>query len=291
MTTKLSVTVRTDIGRVRKTNEDAFLFADLEKGRFESRAAVERFEVSPRGAVLAVSDGMGGHKAGEVASALTLEALYKSLTQNAPRGEADNRIKEAVVKANQEVVAAGKRPSLANMGATLTAVLVDGGDAYIAEVGDSRAYLLRNGELRQLTEDQSFVQAMVKAGGMSPEEAAASSWRNVILQAIGHESNLKVALGKLALRQRDLLILCSDGLTSLVSDDDLRAEILATTTLDDACDRLVALANERGGTDNITVLLAGVNGDLPAVQREERISDTYNTLERFSSPRVVRGAS
>ena len=177
------------------------------------------------------------------------------------------------------------------MGATLTAVLVDENEAYIAEVGDSRAYLLRGGVLRQLTEDQSFVQAMINAGEISSQEANTSAWRNVILQAVGHDTQLKVALGKLSLRQRDLLILCSDGLTSQVSDDDVCATILGASTLAAACDRLIALANERGGGDNITVLLAGVGGDLPAAGREERFSDTYRTLVRFASPRIARGSS
>jgi serine/threonine protein phosphatase PrpC len=290
MTTKLSVTVKSDVGRVREINEDAFLFADLERGQFAGSDAIARFDVGSRGALLAVSDGMGGHKAGEVASAITLESLYRALVETAPGGKAE-RIKGAVEQANQAVVEAGKRPSLAEMGATLTAVLVEGGEAYIAEVGDSRAYLLRDGVLRQLTEDQSFTQAMVNAGGMSPEEANTSAWRNVILQAMGHAAELKVALGRLSLRQRDLLLLCSDGLTSQVSDADVRDAILATSTLDAACERLVALANERGGADNITVLLAGVGGDLPAVQREERFSDTYRTLVPFIPPRVVRGPS
>ena len=289
MTTKLNVIAKTEIGRVRKTNEDAFLFADLERGPFGRAVDHARFAVGSRGALLAVSDGMGGHKAGEVASSMTLDSFYRALAENAPRGDADGRIKDAAARANEDVVAAGRRPSLADMGATLTAVLVEGGEAYIAEVGDSRAYLLRDGVLRQLTEDQSFVQAMVNAGGMSPEEAHGSSWRNVILQAIGHEPQLKVALGKLALRQRDLLILCSDGLTTEVDDAELRDAILATKTLDEACEHLVALANDHGGRDNITVMLAGVSGDLPPLVREERFSDTYSTLVRFSSPRVVHG--
>ncbi len=291
MTTKLSVTVKTDVGRIRERNEDAFLFADLEKGTFEGRGTVARFDVGSRGALLAVSDGMGGHNAGEVASAMTLDSLYRALVQTAPVGGADDRIKGAVEQANRAVVDAGKRPSLAEMGATLTAVLVEGGDAYIAEVGDSRAYLLRDGVLRQLTEDQSFIQALVNAGGMTREEASTSSWRNVILQAMGHTGELKVAIGRLSLRQRDLLILCSDGLTSLVHDEEIRDAILATTTLDVACERLVALANERGGTDNITVLLAGVGGDLPAAQREERFSDTYATLASFVPPKVSQGSA
>ncbi len=294
MTTKLSVAAKTDVGRKRETNEDAFLVADLEKGTFDERDGVTRFEVGRRGALLAVSDGMGGHRAGEVASAMTLESLYQALARTTPEGvvgEPDVRMEGAVQEANKTVATAGQRPSFANMGATLTAVLVEGGEAYIAEVGDSRAYLLREGVLHQLTEDQSFTQAMVNAGGMRPEEAQASSWHNVILQAIGYTGALKVALSKLSLRNRDLLVLCSDGLTNELSDADLCAEILATSTLDAARDRLVALANERGGADNITVLLAGAGGDVPAAKPGERFADTYSTLVSFVPPRVARGVS
>jgi PPM family protein phosphatase len=287
MTTRLSVAVKTDIGRTRTTNEDAFLFADVANGVPETTEGIARFDVGPRGALLSVSDGMGGHNAGEVASAMTLQSLYETLVEHGPGAETGARIKAAVEQANLKVIAAGRRPSLADMGATVTAILVAGGEAHIAEVGDSRAYLLRGGVLRRITEDQNFAQVLISSGQMTPDEANASPWRNVLLQAMGHSLDLKVALGTLALRQRDLLILCSDGLTSHVSDLELRNVVLSAASLDVACDRLVALANERGGTDNITVLVAGVRGDLPAWQAGERISDTYHTRTVFDAAQAA----
>ncbi len=178
MPTKLSVAVRTDIGRVRATNEDAVLFADLAADVPETSAGV--YPASPSGRRAPCSSfpaGMGGHKAGEVASRMTIESLHRSLVEQDRDGSTDERIRQAVEHANREVSAAGKRPSLSNMGATVTAILVVDGEAHIAEVGDSRAYLLRGGVLRQVTEDQSFVQVMVNATGMSAEDANASSLR------------------------------------------------------------------------------------------------------------------
>lgn len=218
MTTRLSVAVKTDIGRTRTTNEDAYLFADVASGVPKTTNGVARFDIGARGALLAISDGMGGHNAGEVASAMTLVSLYRTLVEHGPGAETGARIKAAVEQANLRVFEAGQRPSLANMGATVTAILVAGEEAHIAEVGDSRAYLLRGGVMRPITEDQNFAQVLVQSGQMTPDEANASPWRSVLLQAMGHSLDLKVALGTLALRQRDLLVICSDGLTAHVGD-------------------------------------------------------------------------
>jgi serine/threonine protein phosphatase PrpC len=283
--TRLTVAMKSDPGRVRGTNEDSVLAGDLAGGVPVPSAGVTRFEVGPRGALLALSDGMGGHKAGEVASTMTLESLFRALTERAGGEAAGDRVRQAVEKANEDVFKAGRRPSLADMGATLTAVLVTGAEAYVAEVGDSRAYVLREGVLHQMTEDQNLAQVLARAGQLTPEEANASQWRSVLLQAIGHTLDLKISLGKLSLRQRDLLVLCSDGLTTHVTNDEVRDAVLAAPTVDMACERLIALANDRGGTDNVTVLLAGVAGDLPRARQGERIVDTYRTLRTFEATR------
>lgn len=280
---RLTVAARSDIGRVRERNEDAVLVADLVAGEIFPGEATARFEVGDRGALLAVSDGMGGEKGGDVAAAMSLASVHRALADGFSRPDSE-RVAAAVQQANADVFAAGRRPSLAHMGATMTAVLVDGSTAYIAEVGDSRAYLLRGGELRQITRDQNFAQALLDAGLLTPEAARASPLRHVLVQAIGHTSTLKVAIGALALRQRDCLLLCSDGLTSKLTDDDVREVILAASTLDAACAALVAMANARGGEDNITAVLAGVNGDLPAATRDESISETYRVLCSFDQP-------
>ncbi len=271
--------------------------ADVEGGAVAPQGGVSRFDVGPRGALIAVSDGMGGHKAGEVASSLTLETLYRALsssgserTDSSDSSDSGARIKAAVEEAHENVAqTAGQRPSLSDMGATLTAILIDGLRAHVAEVGDSRAYLLRGGELRQLTEDQNMAQAMVTAGQLSAEEAKTSPLSKILIQAMGHTPQIRVAVGTLELRARDLLVLCSDGLTSYVSDDELRQALLSSPSLDGACERLVQMANERGGSDNITVVLAGVSGDVPALSPGERISTTYKAPPVSVGPPGVGG--
>jgi serine/threonine protein phosphatase PrpC len=167
------------------------------------------------------------------------------------------------------------------MGATLTAMYLQGPTAYIAEVGDSRAYLLRRGELVQVTRDQSYVQLLVEAGAMRPEEAAVAPSKNVILQAMGQRDDVQVALGRLELRQRDCFILCSDGLTNELSEAEIRQTVLGAPNMHVACAMLINLAKNHGGKDNITVILGGVSGDLPASMPGEAVSDTLQVLQEF----------
>jgi protein phosphatase len=167
------------------------------------------------------------------------------------------------------------------MGATLTAVYVRGMAAYVSEVGDSRAYLLRAGLITQLTKDQSYVQMLVDSGAVDPDRAQSLPFRNVILQAMGHQPDVIVALGRLELRHRDCLLLCSDGLSNELSDTEIREVFLASPDLASAADNLVGLANERGGRDNATVVLTGVGGDLPAPGPREGIDKTYRIIETF----------
>lgn len=283
MTTRLAVAARTDVGRVRQQNEDGFLVADVAGNEAVAvDGPTARFEVGARGAVLAVSDGMGGHAAGEIASAMSLAALHRELRERTSQIDGDLRVQHAVERANQDVHAAGQAPS--RMGATLTAVLVEDGRAHIAQVGDSRAYLLRNGQVRQVTHDQSYVQVLLDTHVIDEREAAQSPLRNVLLQAIGQRAKVKVALGTLELRAKDCLLLCSDGLWGKVTDAEMRDLVLASETLDEACEKLVRVANERGGDDNITVLLAGVGGDVPPQDPRESISDTFRVLATFEAP-------
>ena len=279
----LSVAGQTDIGKVREKNEDTFVVADLSGGTLLEETTHARFDVGDRGVLLAVSDGMGGAQAGEVASALVVETLTRALKDapaDAPRPALMN---DAIQKAHQAVWDTAKRESK-KMGATLTAVFVHQGQAYIAEVGDSRAYLLRAGKMCQLTHDQSMVQMLVDTGVIEPEQAEHSPIRNVILQAMGNQPNVKVALAKLELRDRDCLVLCSDGLTGMVHDDEIRDVVLASGRPEVACGQLVDLANERGGKDNITVVIAGVGGGLSRPATGESIKDTFQVLATFDPP-------
>ncbi|HEX7666082.1 MAG TPA: PP2C family serine/threonine-protein phosphatase, partial [Polyangiaceae bacterium] len=253
---KLSVAAMTDIGRTRTSNQDAFVVAPLAAEALpisENRAAAV-LEVEPRPVLLAVSDGMGGAAAGEVASALVVESLRRSLP--AESASWDLSIQSAVARANEEVWKAAQTPKHHGMGATLTAVCVHGNEAHVAEVGDSRAYIVRGGQIRQITRDQSYVQMLLDAGAVSPDEAAHSPMKNVILSAMGIKPEVRVEMGHFALDAGDTILVCCDGLTNEVADHDI-ARVLATSPSPaDACTMLVQLANEHGGHDNITVIVA-----------------------------------
>jgi serine/threonine protein phosphatase PrpC len=284
MPLNLTVYGQTDVGLVRPKNEDAFVIADITGGNLVREPQVCRFEVGERGVLLAVSDGMGGEKAGEVASALVVESLRRSIASQPPRAPDDALMNKAVASANREVWEAAHAIGREKMGATLTAVYVHGPVAHIAEVGDSRAFLLRGGVIQQVTKDQSYVQLLVDARAVTPEEAERSPMKNVILQAMGQSPTVQVALGRLELRNKDCFVLCSDGMSNKVQTNEVRDVILGSRRLDEACARLVQLAKERGGEDNITVIVAGVSGDLPVLTPGESIDDTLQILQEFDAP-------
>jgi serine/threonine protein phosphatase PrpC len=282
---KLTVAAKTDVGKVRTNNEDAFVVADLNRGDRASMAALTEFDVKERGLLLAVSDGMGGEQAGEVASALVVDTLRRVLAANAPETEESKTaitrlIETAVTKANEEVFAAAVDPNKRGMGATLTAIYVNGAEAYIVEIGDSRAYLLRGRRMRQMTRDQSFVQLLLDSGAITEEEAQNYPHKNIILQAFGQQKKLNIALGRLTLRRGDRLLLCSDGLSNKVTPDEMRDVICDSATLDAAAAKMIDLANERGGDDNSTAVLAEATGDDLSVYRdEETVTQTFEVVK------------
>jgi serine/threonine protein phosphatase PrpC len=278
----LRVAARTDVGNVRTNNEDSLVVADLSgNGGAVAAGPDGRFNVGDRGVLLAVSDGMGGLMAGEVASTLVIEGLPRALREGRPSAPTDELLDSGVQKVNAKVWDTARRKGI-RMGATLTAVYVDGPIAWIAEVGDSRAYVIRAGAIAQLTKDQSLIQQLLDAGALSPEQAATSPHRGIILQALGHGPDVSVALARLELRAGDCLVLCSDGLTTHLSDEDIRDIVLSSPDLKVACDRLVDLAKERGGVDNITVMLGEVDGTLPSprVSRND-LSETFEVVRPF----------
>ncbi len=282
----LHVAGRTDTGRVRRSNEDSFVVADLTDGSVLDPPRVEsRLEVGDKGVLLAVADGMGGEVGGEVASSLTVESITQALVQVSPN---EQQVKEAVQQAHEAVKSAGRERGSLEMGTTLTALLVQGDAAFTAEVGDSRAYLLRAGSMVRLTHDQNYAQLLIDAGLLRPEDADKSPMRHVLLQAIGGKrSSVHVELGRLSLRDRDCLLLCSDGLTKAASDEEIRGVVLGASHVDEACARLVDLANTRGGEDNVTVIVAGVSGELAPARVDEDIGSTFAILESFD-PRAPR---
>lgn len=279
---RLGVFGRTDVGKLRKGNEDAFVIADLSVPTpLYATPQPLALEVGPSGVLLAVSDGMGGAQAGEVASALALHSLRQSMSAGAG-GTAEAALQASVEHANQKVWQASALPGHKGMGATLTAVLLHGNRAYVAEVGDSRAYLLRGDRFVQLTRDQSALQAMLDAGTLTRESADDFPYKNVILQAIGTTSKVVVALNRFSLRRGDCILLCSDGLSGPVKDEEIQRIVIGAPTLDAACNTLIDLANSRGGDDNITVVLAQMDGEgLPAPDGDGRLS--LVTIQAYTS--------
>lgn len=219
-------------GMVRNNNEDA-VFPDTSG---ESRGP----------AVLIVADGMGGHVAGEVASRLAVNAAASSELDAADRVAAGNRaIREEVAR----------EPDLEGMGTTMTLVVLDeSGLATVGHVGDSRAYLLRNGDLRQLTEDHTVAAEYVANGQISPEEAASHPQRHMLTRTLGLTRFINVDEVEVPLEEGDRLLLCSDGLTEMVDDAQV-SEALGDSTADEVAWKLVEMANEAGGVDNITVVV------------------------------------
>jgi serine/threonine protein phosphatase PrpC len=272
-----------DMGQVRGNNEDSFLVADL--AHASERAAptgLVNFDVTNEPVLLAVSDGMGGANAGEVASALVVESLKRAMSD--AQGDWAETIKAAVERANEEVFKASKEPGKRGMGATLTAVCLHGDQAHVAEVGDSRAYVVRGNRIRQITRDQSFVQILIDSGALKPEDAAKNPMKNVVLQAMGQSAEVKVAIGRLELRRGDRLLLCSDGLSNKITDEEMKGALGGGVALDEATRKLIAMANERGGDDNITVVVAEVGGEGLTPHREvESLTQTFKVLAEFKA--------
>jgi serine/threonine protein phosphatase PrpC len=272
---------QTDVGRVREHNEDAFTVVELDQRRsWLPGPDPGSVEVGDGRVLLAVSDGMGGEQAGEVASALTVAFLEAELRDENGRTSGATSLVTCVKRANRAVWDAAQQRGREGMGATLTAMLIHRHCAYIAEIGDSRGYLLRDSTIVQMTRDQSFVQTLVDAGTLTLEEAERSPYRNLILQAVGKTPDVNVALGRLSLRRGDRFLLCSDGLSGKVRAQEMYDIVSRGRDFRSACAQMVALANDRGGEDNITVVLAEVTGDeLPEHTEGERLSSTFQDTQ------------
>lgn len=226
----------TDVGKVRRNNQDAYLMGE---------------------SVFAVADGMGGHLAGEVASATALQPVEKLDGRVFPDAPAATRaVVDAVVEANEQVSdKAGSDPDYQGMGTTLTAALFEGRRLHLAHVGDSRAYLLRDGELSQITTDHTLVQHLIDEGQITPEEAATHPQRSIITRAIGVADHVEVDSMTLDLQLGDTILLCSDGLSGFVTDAAVKHVLLTRRPPEEQVRELVRLANEAGGGDNITAVV------------------------------------
>jgi protein phosphatase len=225
-------TCKTDTGRQRRDNEDSAM---------------------ARAPVFVVADGMGGAQAGEVASRIAIETFEPGLPD---AGTAEERLAQLVREANRRIYERSRTEhESAGMGTTLTAAYLDHGALAIAHVGDSRAYMLRDGVLKRLTQDHSLVDELVRRGKLTEQQAAEHPQRSIITRALGPEPEVEVDTWSYPARAGDILLLCSDGLTSMISEDRVAAILNSADTLDRAADELIAGANEAGGRDNITVVL------------------------------------
>lgn len=266
------------LGRVRKGNEDNFLLLNVSKSEtltssqepenliIESR----KFEIDPQGIVLAVSDGMGGALAGEVASKMAVDTVGNALLEDDPEKTASpdtfgeslvGRLYDATVYANHLIHQQGREPEFQGMGATFTGVAISPDEVDLVQVGDSRVYLLRSGSIYQITKDQSLVQQLIDSGQITAADAETHALKNVILQALGAQNEIYPVAARLVPQRDDLLLICTDGLSNKVAG--LEMQRIVFEHLDDlkmACAELIKLANENGGEDNITVILAKLTG-------------------------------
>src|ERR1700755_619116 len=270
----VELNANTNVGRVRSGNEDNYLVLDLSTQRAWTGTDGDapptemlRFEVGERGVVLVVSDGMGGALAGDVASRMAVETVRDMLADDDEDGDEDASLVESLKNATDYAnFAIHKRsqddPHCSGMGATLTAAAITKDGLSLLQVGDSRGYVIRGSRIKLATKDQSLVQQLVDVGQISEQEAETHMFRNVILQALGAQPELQPVTGRVRVFRNDLLLLCSDGLSGkLRAEDMLRIIGESDGALARACAALVDEANERGGEDNITVVLARLTGD------------------------------
>jgi len=297
---------KSDVGRVRRGNEDNFLVLELSKeqtwtgspGADAPPEDLTNFELGDKGLVLVVSDGMGGALAGDVASRMAVDSVRDTILGDHSDGDYVQEtplvecLTKATVLANRAIHDKSQEDSrCAGMGATFTGAAIRGDLLDFVQVGDSRGYILRKDQIRLATKDQSLVQQLVDVGQISEAEAETHMFRNVILQALGAQGDVKPVTGRIRLKRGDLLLLCSDGLSGKLRSEDILNIVGSNHDLSTACDELIAEANARGGEDNITVILARFTGDeleepasdritieLPEIEEEDKtLDDTYDS--------------
>lgn len=267
---KLQHSARTDVGRTRDHNEDNY-------------GVGESAQVETLGGLFVVCDGMGGHAAGEVASSLGVEMILNAYYETPGENRAEV-LEQAFVRANQLIHTEGR----GSMGTTGVAALILHDVLYIANVGDSRAYLIRKGIIHQISRDHSLVSDQIAAGLVTPEQARSLHYRNVITRALGYQQDVTVDIFRWPLQAHDIIALSSDGLHGLIEDPEI-AQILTSGPLTSTVEQLVDLANERGGTDNITLVAIEVetlDWDGPDDDDDES-ADPEATTQSFPIPQIA----
>ena len=262
----------TDVGQVRTIDEDSILAADLS---FGINSENEKF------LLLAVADGMGGHAKGEEASKIALNTLTKSVVPELFGEKSFTELLENGIKnANQEILDyTSKNPESSGMGTTAVCALVKGNDVHLANVGDSRAYVISNDEIRRVTKDHSYVQALIDEGKITEEEAREHPQKNVITKAVGIMESVEPDTMKLTLDNDESLLLCCDGVIAHLPDEDIHKIICDADDPQNACQQIVDLANERGGTDNISLIILSPKNEDETIDESATIINNENIEE------------
>jgi PPM family protein phosphatase len=278
------------VGRIRKGNEDNYLLLDItntevwtssqDAGEFIIES--QKFDIDENGLILAVSDGMGGALAGEVASKMAVETVCGAILNEDPDKTVNpdsfgdtlvGKLYDATIYANHKVHQKGREPEFQGMGATFTGVGITPDGVDLVQVGDSRTYLIRNARIYQLTKDQSLVQQLIDSGQITEEEAEHHALKNVILQALGAQNEIYPVAARLIPQRNDILLICSDGLSNKVDAPTMQKIVFDNLdNLKMAAAELVKEANENGGDDNITVILAKLSGSSLSEPTDEAIT-------------------
>jgi serine/threonine protein phosphatase PrpC len=261
---KITAFGKTDVGLIREHNEDNFLLANADTGlKTSSPEDLLEWTLGPKGALFLVCDGMGGAAAGEVASTMAVDSISGDMESGeaTTRARYARRVRRAIENANEKINAQSRlNQNERGMGTTCTAACLVDRTLLVGQIGDSRCYVLRSGQLAQLTKDQSLAWQLIEAGAMTAEEAKSFEHANIILQALGVQDKVDVVLSHLELCRGDTVLVSSDGLHGPVTDEEMKAILLAEPDPKKACEALIGKALEREGPDNISVVVARFHG-------------------------------
>ncbi len=288
----VSVYGMSDLGRVRKNNEDNFVVANLTTGEASLVPSLRSHDLGPRGTLFLVADGMGGEACGEVASQICSVTIPRRLFDNLKSIERISEtnfvllLRESIEFANQVIFERAQSNTMyGGMGTTTTAAALFGVYLFVAQVGDSRAYLIRNKGMVQLTRDQTFLNYLAEIGAELPPEPQKDSRRSILTQAVGTSETVEVKITYTKVRQSDGILLCSDGLYNMVGFDDILTIVSSQDSLESKLKSLIDKANEGGGTDNITAILAEFSGPgLPPADPGAGVEFKEFAEQDFKSP-------
>jgi PPM family protein phosphatase len=275
------VSGRTDIGKCRNLNEDGFLIATIPSGQEQS---TKNDSPEDESILIIVADGVGHPDAGSFASRLIRDYLLEELKINPRSNQSVEVLRSAVEKSNTHLYEKN-RAEQSYISSTITAVLIERQVATVAQIGDTRAYLVRDKQLVQVTIDQTLIDVLWRKGLLTEEEKKKHTYSNVVLQALGVTSEIKIGLTQFQLAQNDRVLLCSDGLWRKVSDNEISGILNSNFRVDEACEELIENALDKGGDDNITVVIAEATGeDLPEQAESELPNQMFTILSRLEDP-------